>query len=107
MKVSTLKATIGGWFIGNFDRAAFRTSEFEVGIARHAADSCWPQHYHAVATEINCLLRGEMTICGQTLKSGDVFIIEPNELADPVFHTDCEVVVVKVPSLPGDKYVVD
>jgi hypothetical protein len=29
------------------------------------------------------------------------------EVAAPVFLEDCQVVVIKVPSLPGDKYIVD
>jgi hypothetical protein len=35
---------------------------------------------------------------------GDIFIIEPLEVAVPTFHEDCKVLCVKVPSLPNDKY---
>ena len=45
-----------------------------------------------------------MTISGQELGDGDVFIFEPNDIADPIFHEDCTVLCVKVPSVPGDKY---
>jgi len=47
-----------------------------------------------------------MIIQEQMLVSGDVFVIEPYEIADPVFLEDCTVVVVKAPSVPGDKFVV-
>ena len=36
--------------------------------------------------------------------SGDIFLIEPNEIADPRFLEDSEVVIVKVPSDINDKY---
>jgi len=41
------------------------------------------------------------------LVTGDVFIIEPGKIVKPIFHTDCELIVVKVPSIPGDKYVLE
>jgi len=48
-----------------------------------------------------------MIIGGLRLKAGDVFKINPGEIADPVFLKDCELIVVKVPSVPGDKYVTE
>ena len=48
-----------------------------------------------------------MIIGGIFLNKGDVFILYKGEIADPVFLTDCEVIVVKIPSIPGDKYVVE
>jgi hypothetical protein len=48
-----------------------------------------------------------MTIQGKELNSGDVFVFEKGEVANPVFLEDCVVVVVKVPSIPGDKFEVD
>ena len=35
---------------------------------------------------------------------GTIFVLEPNEVADPIFHEDCQVLCVKVPSIKGDKY---
>ena len=45
-----------------------------------------------------------MFICGQCIEPGMIFVIEPSEIADPVFLEDCIVVVVKTPSVKGDKY---
>lgn len=47
-----------------------------------------------------------MSILGKRLKTGDSFIIYKNEIADPVFHKKCELIVVKIPSVKGDKYIV-
>ena len=38
------------------------------------------------------------------MTAGDVFVIEPGEVAEPEFLEDCQLVCVKTPSLPGDKY---
>ena len=40
------------------------------------------------------------------LEAGDVFTIEPGEVAEPHFLTNVELVVVKIPSIPKDKVVV-
>ena len=93
-----------GWFIGNFDPSVLKTDQFEVGLLTHTKGEHWPKHYHAIGTEYNVLIKGRMTISGQELGDGDVFIFEPNDIADPIFHEDGTVLCVKVPSVPGDKY---
>jgi len=93
-----------GWFIGNFEPSVFKTEDFEVGILTHKKDEIWPKHYHAVATEYNVLINGKMTVCGQTILPGDIFIFEPNEIADPIFLEDCMIICVKTPSVKKDKY---
>jgi quercetin dioxygenase-like cupin family protein len=50
------------------------------------------------------LIKGKMTICGEEINEGDLFILEPNEVAEPVFLEDCTVLCVKTPSVSGDKY---
>jgi hypothetical protein len=45
-----------------------------------------------------------MKINGVEMTAGDVFVIEPGEIAEPEFLEDCQLVCVKTPSLPGDKY---
>jgi hypothetical protein len=39
-----------------------------------------------------------MTLQNKLLASGDIFILQPFEIADPTFHTDCEIICVKTPS---------
>lgn len=45
-----------------------------------------------------------MKIQNKILKKGDIFILYPYETADPIFLEDCEVMVVKTPSVKKDKY---
>ena len=95
-----------GWFIGDFEPSVLKTKDFEVGILTHKKGEEWPKHYHKIATEYTVLLSGSMTICGELIEPGTIFILEPNEIADPIFHEDCSVIVVKTPSVIGDKYVI-
>lgn len=104
MKVQNIKDFYRGWFIGDFEPSILKTDKFEIAVLNHARGEIWPKHYHAVATEYNVLLEGHMTVCGVELFKNDVFTIYPNEVADPIFHEDCRILCVKVPSLRGDKY---
>ena len=104
MKITRIEDYFRGWFVGNFEPTSFKSENFEVGLLQHKKGEIWSPHIHKIATEINLLIEGEMTIQGKKLVSGDVFVIDPYEIADPIFHTDCKLVVIKTPSLPGDKY---
>lgn len=110
MKIFKLSDMKDGWWIGDFAPAAFNTNEFEVAYKVHKKNEPWPLHYQNKATEINLLIRGQMAIEtasgeGLLVGPGDIFIFEPRLAAKPFFLEDCEVVCVKVPSLPGDKVV--
>ena len=106
MDVFELKNMIGGWFCGAFKPTAFYTYRFEVAYVKHFKGQKWPRHFHKKSDEINLLVKGRMKICGRKLKAGDIFVIRRLEVADPVFLTDCEVVVIKTSSVKGDKYVI-
>lgn len=106
MKISKIDDYKGGWFVGDFEPTALKTKQFEIGTKVHRKDEKWDVHYHKLATEITYLVKGKMIIQDKMLVSGDVFVIEPYEIADPTFLEDCTVMVIKIPSVPGDKYVV-
>jgi quercetin dioxygenase-like cupin family protein len=105
MTITKIENYKDGWFIGNFEPAAFKTNAFEVCYKVHPKGDVWDTHYHKVGTEINYLVKGRMVIQNKELVEGDVFVIEPYEIADPIFLEDCVVVIIKTPSVPGDKYV--
>lgn len=106
MNVYSLSDFTRGWIIGNFEPSLLKTDKFEVAIMHHKKGEEWSCHYHT-ATEYNYLAEGKMLMHGITLNKGDVFVIHPYEIADPIFLEDCVVVVVKTPSIPGDKYLAD
>lgn len=98
MKIDRIENMKGGWFVGNFEPAAYKTDQFEVSYKLHPAGERWDYHYHTEVTEINYLIRGEMTLQNKPLTSGDIFTLYPFEIADPTFHTNCEIICVKTPS---------
>ena len=87
-----------GWFVGGFEPTAYYTKDFEVNYRIHPAGSDWDMHYHTEVTEINLLISGRMTMQDKELKSGDIFIVEPWEITNPVFIEDCAIICVKTPS---------
>lgn len=97
----------GGWFVGNFEPSVFKTKNFEVGYLKHKKGDSWDKHYHKHATEISLIVRGRVKVNDEIYSKGDIFIIEPNEIVDPLFLEDTEVVVVKAPSIVNDKYVIE
>lgn len=95
---------IRGWVIGNFEPSIIKTEHCELGILRHRRGEYWPRHYHKMATEYNYLAKGKMNVNGVIINEGDIFIIDKNEVSEPEFLEDCIVVVLKIPSVKGDKY---
>lgn len=106
MKVLKIKDMKGGWFVGDFNPTAFKTKNFEVGYHFYKKNQKWPKHFHKLTTEINYVIRGKMKILDQILKEGDVFIINPYEVVDPEYLTDCELIVTRDGSFKDDKYIV-
>jgi quercetin dioxygenase-like cupin family protein len=106
MIVNKLSGFNHGWIIGDFENSLLRTKDFEICVRVHPKGDNHQAHFHKIATEYNVLVSGHMTMCGIELHSGDTFMVEPDEVADPVFHEDCTIVCVKVPSIPTDKFLV-
>lgn len=104
MKKAKIKDMHRGWFIGHFEPSVLKTNDFEVGLLTHKKDEVWPKHYHAISTEYNLLVSGKMICNGESIETGDIFILEPKEVVDPKFLEDCIILCVKVPSVKGDKY---
>jgi hypothetical protein len=106
MDIIKMDTMMGGWFIGNFEPSAYKTDQFEVCYKHHLKGEKWDTHYHKEGTEINYLVNGKMIIQNKELNTGDIFILKPYEIADPIFIEDCTVLIVKTPSVSGDKYII-
>jgi quercetin dioxygenase-like cupin family protein len=106
MKIINLNDMKNGWFIGDFEPSVFKTKDFEVAVMTHKKGEYWPKHYHEKADEYNVLLDGRMRIHNRNINPGDIFIINKMEVADPIFLEDCRVLVIKTPSVPGDKIII-
>jgi hypothetical protein len=47
---------------------------------------------------------GELIASGKHLKAGDMWIYEPNEVSNVEFLSDVDLIIVRWPSIPSDKY---
>lgn len=107
MKIFKLDDMKAGWFVGNFSPTAYQTELFEVCYRIHPKDERWDIHYHTQVTEVNLLINGHMKLQNKILMTGDIFVLDPYEIADPEFITDCSIICIKYPGIVGDKIVCD
>jgi hypothetical protein len=107
MKKFNLTDFIGGWFVGDFDPSIIKTTGAEVSIKHYKQGFTEDPHIHKVAEEVTVIISGEASIDGVIYKPNDVLLIEKNESIRFIALTDMITCVVKVPSVKGDKYVVD
>lgn len=106
MKIMRIEDMKSGWFVGNFIPTAYQTSDFEVNYRVHAANEIWDMHFHTHTTEINLVVSGRMKFQEQELVAGDIFIIEPWEISNPVFLEDTAIICVRTPSM-NDKVCIE
>ena len=107
MQIYKLEDMKGGWFVGNFSPSAFQTEGFEVCYKKHHKGEKWDTHYHEKVTEVNLLVKGKMMINDTEIFEGDIFIIPPFYVSSPTFLEDCEIVIVKTPSIVNDKIIIN
>jgi hypothetical protein len=106
MQIYKLNDMKDGWFIGNFLPSALKTKDFEVCYKKHSKNEFWDKHYHEKIHEVNLLVKGKMLINDIELNEGDIFVIEPYYVSKPTFLQDCELVIVKTPSITDDKIII-
>ena len=107
MKEANINDFKAGWFVGDFNPSIFKKPFFEVAHHKHKKGCETFPHYHAVTNELNYIVRGELMVSGKHLKEGDMWIYEPNEVSDVEFLDDSELIIVRWPSIPSDKYEVN
>lgn len=101
-----------GWFFGAFvDNPLLRSNLVEVAWQKlpNVTPSPDQEHFHRATVEINILIKGSMTlhIDGERhqLEAGQCYVIWPESVvSDITTETDTELIVVRAPSLPSDKF---
>jgi quercetin dioxygenase-like cupin family protein len=104
MIISHIKEYHKGWFVGDFSPALYRNKEFEIGHHKHTKGEPTFPHFHKLTTEMNYILKGKLKVSGRILQEGDIWIYEPGETSDVTFLDDSELIVIRWPSIPTDKY---
>jgi uncharacterized cupin superfamily protein len=97
---------IRGWFVGSFVPTSYSTKDCEVAFKEYKAGDSEDKHYHKVATEITMVVSGEVSMNGKFFTKGEIIVVNPGETVEFKAITDASNIVVKVPCIKGDKYVV-
>lgn len=92
-----------GWVAGDFEPAVLQSKDIEVGIKQFQAGDSEPEHFQKIASEVTIVLRGTCFLAGEKLNSGDILVIPPKVSAGFLAETDVLLLVLKSPSIPGDK----
>lgn len=104
MKVFKLTDMKGGWLVGNFDPVCLPLQACEVACKRYSAGDAETKHVHRVATELTLIAVGRVLMNGKEYAADDIIVLEPGEPTDFKALEDTVTVVVKIPSVIGDKY---
>jgi mannose-6-phosphate isomerase-like protein (cupin superfamily) len=104
MERSRLENFVGGWIVGDFSPTIFRTDACEVAVKHYQAGSREPAHHHKVADELTLIASGRARMSDLQLEAGDIVVVRANESTDFEAIDATVTVVVKLPSVPGDKY---
>jgi hypothetical protein len=104
MKHARLEDMVRGWFIGGFSPSAYETNTCEVAIKKYKRGDCEVAHFHRVATEITVVVSGSIRMAGKEWGEGDIIVLAPGEASEFEAITDAINVVVKIPGVIDDKY---
>ena len=95
-----------GWLVGDFEPVLFNSKDIEIAVQEYKAGDKEAPHYHAKAIEYNLILEGLVTFNGDEFNKDEICIINKNDVSDFRAITDAKVLVIKTPSVIGDKYIV-
>ena len=107
MKKYRLENFTRGWLIGDFEPNIVKTKNFEVMVTSLEKGHKDPKHVHMVADEITIIISGSFKRNGEIYKAGDIIHLYPGESSDSECLEDGVCVAVKLPSVMGDKYLVE
>ncbi|WP_058088119.1 hypothetical protein [Aquabacterium parvum] len=104
MKVYQLSDMQGGWFAGDFTPTIVHSKDFEVAVKHYQAGAKEAKHHHKVAQEVTVISSGTVRMNGVTYGEGAIVVLEPGDMTDFEAITAATTVVLKTPSVAGDKY---
>jgi hypothetical protein len=107
MKLYNVNDFKGGWFIGDFEPSLLRTKDFEISVRHYKAGDEEDKHVHKIADEYTVVIVGIVEMNGVQYKPKDIVLIEKGEAVKFKVLTDAITIAVKVPSIIGDRYIVE
>ncbi len=107
MRHTRLDHMTRGWFVGAFQPTAHHTDACEVAVRVYQAGDAEAAHFHKIATEVTLILAGRVRMVGREWEAGDILVLSPGEVTEFEALCDSTTVVVKVPGVLADKWLVD
>ena len=104
MKIFKLNDFIKGWFVGNFEPSIIKSKDFEIGIKKYKKGDVENKHYHKIATELTIIAVGKVKMFDSIYSTGDIIVVEPFDSTSFEALQDTITIVIKTPSITGDKY---
>ncbi|MFN7812575.1 MAG: hypothetical protein ACK5SI_07950 [Planctomycetia bacterium] len=104
MEMHRLEDMQGGWFIGDFSPTVIRTGDVEVAVKAYPAGARESSHHHKVAEEVTVVVTGRARMGDRVVEPGTIVHLQPGESTDFEALEATLTVVVKRPSVKGDKY---
>jgi mannose-6-phosphate isomerase-like protein (cupin superfamily) len=104
MDCAALDRMVNGWFVGDFEPSVLRTTACEVAVKHYRAGDREPSHHHKLAEEITVIVRGRARMGDTEIAEGGIAVIRRGESVVFEALEDTTTVVVKLPSVRGDKY---
>jgi hypothetical protein len=95
-----------GWIIGAFEPSIFKTDDFEIGIKKYRKNDVEPMHYHKEAVEYTIIIEGVVKMNDVIYKKDDIIEVQLWETIRFECLEDAVTIVIKTPSVKGDKYIV-
>lgn len=96
-----------GWMVGDFEPTIIKTKDFEFGVKFYKKGDIDQTHLHKVSEEITVIVSGVFSMNDEQLRTGDVVLIEKNEVVTFSCIEDGGIAVIKTPSVIGDKFIIN
>ena len=107
MKKHKIDSFTKGWFIGDFKPTLFATKEFETSMKTYKKGDKEGRHVHKIAREYTIIGTGRFRMNDTILEAGDIMELSPGEPTDFECLESGVTFVVKTPSAPDDKEMVE
>ena len=107
MDIVNISDMVNGWFVGSFKPTLVDTEDVEIALKSYNKGDEEARHFHKVATEITLVVSGRVKMFDKEWKEGDIIVVEPGDITGFEALDDSLNAVIKIPSVKGDKYVVE
>lgn len=96
-----------GWIVGNFSPALFNSNDIEIGIKKYQTGDKEVCHMHKIITEYTVIIAGKFKMNNIIYSENDIIMVKPGETTDFECLENGANLVIKTPSDPKDKYIVN